>query len=89
MASGRVATYPVCTGDVNPDLTDSGSDGLHRLPVVRIQAVLDAPQPETSQPPCERRERPKVTSPAAEPDERFVRHRSRPLSIQVFVWSVS
>jgi hypothetical protein len=39
--------------------------------------VLDAPQLETSQSPCERREHPNVTPRAAEPSERFVRYRSR------------
>jgi len=45
--------HAVCTADVNPDLTDSRSDGLHRFPVVRIQSLLDAPKLEAGQPPCD------------------------------------
>jgi hypothetical protein len=59
--------HSACTGNVNPDLTNARSDRLHRLPVVRIQSLLDAPQLETSQPSCESREFPKVTPRAAEP----------------------
>jgi len=33
--------HAVCTADMNPDLTDSRSDGLHRFPVVGIQCLLD------------------------------------------------
>jgi hypothetical protein len=75
----------VCAGDVDSDLTDAWSDGLHRLPVVRFKSLLRTPQLETSQPPSESRERPKVTPRVAEPDERFVRHRSRP-SVYKFLY---
>jgi hypothetical protein len=32
----------VCTGGVNPDLTDSRSNRLHRLSVVRVESLLHA-----------------------------------------------
>jgi hypothetical protein len=69
--------HSMLTGDVNPDLTNARSDRLHRLPIVGIQFLLHTPQLEASQPTRESRECPKVTPRAADPDERFVRHRSR------------
>jgi hypothetical protein len=56
---------------VNPDFTDSWSDRLHRLPVVRVQCLLDAAQLETRQSSRESREWPKITLRAAEPDDSF------------------
>ena len=70
VASRRQVEHSVCPGDVNPDLTNARSDRLHRLPVVRIQSLLDAPQLEASQPSGESRKRSKVTPRVAEPDER-------------------
>src|SRR5437867_8958278 len=75
----------VGSGDANSDFSDAWSNRRHRLPVVRIQSLLDAPQLETSQPPRKDRKLPKVTTRVAEQDERLVRHRSGPASIQVLV----
>ena len=73
VSSRRQVEHAVGPGDVNPNLTNARSDRLHGLPIVWFESLLDAPELETSQPPCERRKRSEVTPRAAEPDERFVR----------------
>jgi hypothetical protein len=55
----------MCTGDVNPNLPNARSYRLNRLPIVRIQSLLNAPQLEASQPSRESWKRPKVTPRAA------------------------
>jgi len=65
------------TLDVDPNLPNPRSDGRHRLPVVRVQSVLDTAELESGEPACQRREGPQVTPSAAEQDERLVRHCSR------------
>lgn len=43
LCSRRHVRHAVCTGDVNPDLADTGADCLHRLPVVWIESLLHSP----------------------------------------------
>src|SRR5262245_7431422 len=76
LGSSCYVNHAMCAGDVNPNFTHSNSDCLHRFPVVWLQSLLHASQLEASKPACERREGTKISPRAAEPDERFVRHRS-------------
>src|SRR5437867_7020694 len=39
--------HPVRPADVDPDLPDARSDGRHRLPFGRVEALLNTPQLET------------------------------------------
>src|SRR4051812_43345505 len=56
LCARRHVEHPVRALDVDPDLTNARSDGRHRLPVVRVQSVLDTPELEPGQPACQRRE---------------------------------
>jgi hypothetical protein len=74
VSSRRQVEHPVGPGDVNPDLTNAGSDRLQGFPIVWFKSVLDAPKLVARQPSHESGKRSDVTPRAAEPDERFVRH---------------
>jgi hypothetical protein len=53
--------------NVDSNLPDTGPDGRHRLPVVRIEALLNAAQLKSSQPPSHCRKPAHVNSGRAEP----------------------
>src|SRR4030095_1894691 len=54
----RHVEHPMCTADVNPDLSDTRSHGRHGLPIVRVESLLHTAQLETDQSPCESRKSP-------------------------------
>src|SRR5438105_6624252 len=59
---------------MNPDLADAGADRGHRFPVVRIEALLYAPEFETRIPPRIGGEGPEGGQGATEPRDGLVRH---------------
>jgi hypothetical protein len=61
---------------VDADFLDAGSQGGHRLPVVRFQPLLDAPQLEPRNSARIRRKSFKVAPRRSEPKQRLIRHGS-------------
>src|SRR5713101_7242167 len=59
---------------MDPDLADAGADRGHRFPVVRIEALLHAPDLEARIPPRIGGEGPEGGQGAAEPRDRLIRH---------------
>jgi hypothetical protein len=60
--------------DVEPNLPDTGADARHRLPVVRIEALLDASKLKPSDPSDDRRETPEVGPRRSDPHEWLLTH---------------
>ena len=59
---------------MNTNLAYSGSDSWNRLPIQRLQPLLNLPEMKTRQAPGITRERPDVTSRGSEPQKRPIRH---------------
>jgi hypothetical protein len=77
ISSRRQVEDPEGPTDLDPDLSNAGSNRLHGFPIVWFKSLLDAPKLEAHQPSHESGKRSDVTPLAAEPDEGFVRHWSR------------
>jgi len=61
---------------VDTNLPNTGSNGGHRLPVVRFKPLLDTPQLEPRDPPCVRRKSFEIVPGRSEPKQRLVGHGS-------------
>jgi hypothetical protein len=66
----------VFTFDVNADLPNAGPDRRHRLPVVRVESLLNTAKLEARQAPGVWRKGSEVAARASEPQQRLVAHQS-------------
>jgi len=60
----------------DPNLPDAGSDDCHRLPVVGLQALLNATQLKAGEPPGQARKPPQIGAGRAKPEDPLVGHGS-------------
>src|SRR5712691_2986022 len=76
LGESRDIEHAMLRARVNADLLDAEPDARHRLPVVRLQPTLDAPELEPCDLPHVVRESPDRLSGVPEPDQRLLAHAS-------------
>ena len=81
----RDVEHPMRTLNLDSDLANAGAHFWHRLPIERVESLLNSSQLKASQTTNRRRERANITSRRSEPDQGLVGHVSIIRFIQVFV----
>ncbi len=70
----RDVQNPMFKAGVNTDLADTGTNGGHRLPVVRVEPLLHTSELKAHEPFRVRWQRPDISLRAPQPRQRLVRH---------------